>query len=131
MSERRSKKPRTRRARAGASFETARELGLAFPGAEVGTSYGTPALKVRGKLFVRLHQNGEHLVVHCDFDAREVLLRAHPEHFEVTDHYRDHPWVLARLATVPRSLLAEVIEAAWLERAPKRLAEAYREGSDG
>jgi hypothetical protein len=32
-------------------FETVRKIGLALPGAEEGTAFGMPALKVRGKLF--------------------------------------------------------------------------------
>jgi hypothetical protein len=34
------------------TWETVRQLALALPGVEEGTSYGTPALKVRGKLLV-------------------------------------------------------------------------------
>jgi len=34
------------------TYETVRRMGLALPNVEEGTSYGTPALKVKGKLFV-------------------------------------------------------------------------------
>ena len=36
------------------TFDTVRQLGRALPGVEEGLSYGTPALRVRGKLFARL-----------------------------------------------------------------------------
>jgi len=34
-----------------ANFETARQFALALPEVEEGTSYGTPAFKVKGKLY--------------------------------------------------------------------------------
>ena len=41
------------------TWETVREIALTLPGAEEGTSYGTPAFRVRKALFVRLHDSGE------------------------------------------------------------------------
>jgi hypothetical protein len=106
-------------------FQTVRTLALGLPGTEEATSYGTPAFRVRGKLFARLHQDGESLVVRADLDEREVLVQADPRSFFVTDHYRDHPWVLVRLGSVSRTLLTEVLEQAWRLRAPKRLVQAF------
>ena len=106
-------------------FRTARTIALGFPGTEEATSYGTPAFRVRGKLFARFHQDGESLVVRADLDEREVLVQADPRSFFVTDHYRDHPWVLVRLGSVSRTLLIEVLEQAWRQRAPKRLVRAF------
>ena len=107
------------------TFQTARTLALALPGAEEATSYGTPAFRVRGKLFARFHQDGESLVVRSDLDSREVLVQADPRSFFVTDHYRDHPWVLVRLGSVSRSVLTEVLEKAWRQRAPKHLVKEF------
>jgi hypothetical protein len=45
-----------------------------LPEVEVSTSYGTPALKVRKKLFVRLREDQEHLVLFVDFMEREALV---------------------------------------------------------
>jgi hypothetical protein len=56
------------------TWETARKFALALPGAEEGTSYGTPAFKVRGKLFLRLHQSGEALVVGIDGNDRALRI---------------------------------------------------------
>lgn len=106
-------------------FKVVRTVALGFPGAEEATSYGTPAFRVRGKLFARLHQDGESLVVRADLDEREVLVQSHPRSFFVTDHYQDHPWVLVRLGSVSRKLLTEVLEQAWRQRAPKRLVQGF------
>jgi hypothetical protein len=53
------------------TYDTVRRLGLALPGAEESTSYGTPALKVKGKLFVRLHQDLDKIVLPVPFERRE------------------------------------------------------------
>ena len=79
------------------------------------------ALRVRGKLFVRLHQDGQSLVVRVDAEERELLLSAKTETFFITDHYRDHPWILVNLATVDRPQLEAVLQNAWRLRAPKSL----------
>ena len=80
------------------NFETVCELARELPGAEESTSYGTPAFKVKGKLFARFHQDGESLVVSVDFDEREEMMQADPEKFYITDHYRNYPWILVRLS---------------------------------
>ena len=109
MAARRSRKPRS----SESTFETARAIALRLPGAEESTSYGTPAFRVRKKLFARLHQDGDALVVRADFDARDALLRASPRSFFVTDHYRAYPYVLVRLAAVSRADLTDVLTQAW------------------
>lgn len=116
---------RGRAGKAGCSFEAARELALALPGVEEGTSYGTPAYRVRKKLFARLHDEREALVVRVDMDEKEMLMKAEPETFFITDHYRGHPWVLVRLSSVEPDDLRGVIERAWARCAPKRLREAH------
>ena len=42
------------RGKRGVDWAAVRRIALRLPGAEEGTSYGTPAFKVRKKLFARL-----------------------------------------------------------------------------
>ncbi len=107
----------------GLTFADARALASALPGVEDGTSYGTPALKVAGKLLARLREDGETLVVRVEADARDLLLQGDPETFFITDHYAGHPWVLVRLPRVERAELSALLEEAWRIVAPKRLRE--------
>ncbi len=107
------------------TFETVREIALALPGVEEGTSYGTPAFRVRGKFFARLREDGETLVLKIGFDAREILLQTDAETFFTTDHYAGYPSVLVRLPVVERDVLENILEEAWRFNAPKRLAEAH------
>jgi len=97
------------------------ELGLKLPGVVEGTSYGTPALHVRRALLVRLKEDGETAVVRVDPMDRDVLLEADPAAFFLTDHYVGYPWILVRLARVPKGVLLELLDQAWRMVAPKRL----------
>ena len=95
------------------TFDSVRQLALALPGAEESTSYGTPAFKVKGKLFVRFHQDGESLVVAADFAERELLMTEQPETFHITDHYLNYPWVLVRLSTIRADQISDLLRQAW------------------
>jgi hypothetical protein len=108
-------------------LETARLL----PETEVGTSYGTPALRVRGRHFARLREDGETLVIKTNLFARHFLLESHPEVYYLTDHYRDYPYVLARLARISTEQLEERLEEAWRLAAPKRLVKTFDAAMEG
>src|SRR5262249_13764556 len=110
------------------TWQTVRELAGALPDAEESTSYGTPAFKVRGRLFARLHQTGESVVVRIDKGERAMRLRADPEAFYITAHYTAYPWMLVRFSAVRRDDLAELLEDSWRQQAPKRLAADYDRG---
>lgn len=101
--------------RARITFDTARAIGLALPGAE-GTAYGSPALKVGGRMFacMAINKSAEpgSLVVCIDFPQRDELLAADPQTYYVTDHYVDYPSVLVRLARVHRDALGDLLRAA-------------------
>jgi len=106
------------------TFDDVRKLALALPEVEEGSSYGTPAFRVRKKFLSRLKEDGETLVVRIDFDERDILMAANPETFYITDHYRGYPAMLVRLATVDPDDLRELLEQAWRRVAPKRLIAA-------
>jgi hypothetical protein len=97
-----------------------------FPGVEESTAYGTPALKVQGKLISRWRTEAEGaLALWCDFVDREMLLQADPQVFFLTDHYRNYPMVLVRLDKVRSAALADLIERAWRMRAGKSLLARF------
>ena len=115
-----SRTPKTRRKHQPVTFDTVRQLALALPGVVEGTSYGTTAFKVRGKLIARFHQDGDSLAIKVEYVAREVLMGANPRTYYITDHYRCWPWMLVRIANVDPEELRGLLEEAWRGLASKR-----------
>jgi hypothetical protein len=99
------------------NFDTVRKIGLTLAGVEESTMYGSPALKVRGKLMAGLpaHRSAEpdSLVVRVDFDERAELIAAAPETYYVTDHYVEYTAVLVRLSRINPDILRDLLGMAW------------------
>ena len=95
------------------NFDTVRKIGLALPGVEESTAYGSPALKVRGKLLVCIptHRSAEpgSLAVRVGLDDRAELLAAAPDVYYVTDHYLNYTAVLVRLSHVTPDILRDLL----------------------
>jgi hypothetical protein len=107
------------------TWEAVCRVGMALVEVETSTSYGTPALKVRGKLIARLKEDGESVVVRvADLDAKEALLGIHEGTLFTTPHYDGHPYVLVRLLSAKAPLVRELLRDAYLAVAPKKLALA-------
>jgi hypothetical protein len=107
------------------SLDDVRELALALPSTIERPSYGTPGFRVADRLFARIREEGDVLVVWVDgLDEKEFMIAADPATFFTTPHYDGHPTVLVRMDAVGRDELAELLEASWRIRAPKRLVAA-------
>jgi hypothetical protein len=95
------------------TFEEVRQIALSLQNVEEGTSYGTPAFKVGGKLLGRLREDGDSLVVGTTFEEREEMMSTEPETYYITDHYVKYPWVLVRLSRVDSDALRDLLSRAW------------------
>lgn len=99
------------------TFATVRRLGLPLAGAEEGTSYGTPALKVGGKMFacIASHKSAEPntLVVRIPFDQRDALVAEEPDVYYLKDHYVGYACVLVRLKRVRKDALRDLLLSGW------------------
>src|SRR3954463_2856038 len=57
--------------------------------------------------------------------AKRALIESDPDIYFTTPHFDGYPAILARLDALDLAELTELITEAWLNRAPKRLAEAF------
>jgi hypothetical protein len=96
------------------------KLALGLDEVSEGTSYGTPALKVRDKSFTRL-KDAETLVLLMPLEQKELLMEAAPEIYFETPHYKGWPAVLVRLGAISDEELTQRLAEAWRHKAPKRL----------
>ncbi|MEO7236674.1 MAG: MmcQ/YjbR family DNA-binding protein [Lapillicoccus sp.] len=123
------------------------ELAGALPEVERSASYGEmPAFAVRGKTFVvyrgprkdAIDEHGERLpdvimIAVPGPEEKEALLASGAPWF-TTSHFDGYNAVLVReahLGQLTRQELAEVVEDAWLAKAPKRLAKEWLERDGG
>ena len=108
------------------TFDDVRTLVLAWPEVEDGSSYGTPALKVRKKMLVRLKEDGDSLVMPgVPPDERDMLVESQPTVFYFTDHYRDYPMVLIRLSKAKRTTVEPLLRRHWRTLASKKAVRDY------
>ena len=108
-------------------------LGRELPEVEESTSYGTPALKVRGKLLACMasHKSAEPntLVVRLDFEDRDALIADDPHTYHLKPHYEGYPSVLVRLPLIDRDALRDLLHSAWrtvTASAPNRRSASRR-----
>jgi hypothetical protein len=102
------------------TFDDVREFVLTWPEVEDGTSYGTPALKVRKKMLARLKEDGDSLVMpDMPIDERAMLVERQPKIFYFTDHYADYPIVLIRLSKAKRAIVEPLLRRRWRGLASK------------
>lgn len=101
------------------------KLALELPEVSEGVWYRTPSLKVRGKGFVRLKEDGTSVVFLLDsVDAQELLIEQNPALYFITDHYKGWPAVLARLAKLRVAEARVRLLHAWRVKAPKALLKS-------
>ena len=99
------------------TFATVRRIGLALPDVEESTAYGSPALKLRGKLLACIPTNKaaekDSLVVCIDFAHRDELLAAEPDVYYLKEHYVDYACLLVRLKRIHPDALRDLLGMAW------------------
>jgi len=106
----------------------ARKIALSFEGASEGPYFGKPAVFVAEKFLTRVHTKEEAMVLAIgSMEMRDVMLEAEPGLFYITDHYKNFPYLLARLSKLDRKTLQDLLNARRLQieaKAKKKRAAA-------
>jgi len=85
-----------------------------LPDVVEGRSYGMPSFLLNGRFLARFRDGDTVLVVQlATIGERDVLMELDPRAFFFTEHYRNYPAVLVRLAEVPPALLSDVLRESW------------------
>lgn len=113
-----------------ATEEDVRRIALSLPATTEKPSYGTAGFRVKDKLFARMREEGDALVVFCaDLGEKEALLASEPDVLCTTPHYDGHASVLVRLDVVEEDELLELITDSWRVRAPAKLVATFDAGA--
>ncbi|MEO7456867.1 MAG: MmcQ/YjbR family DNA-binding protein [Gemmatimonadaceae bacterium] len=88
-----------------------------FADVELGTTYGYPAFKVRGKTFAWFPEKKEvpkgTIGVRMSIMEREYLIERDPKLYFFTPHYRDYDAVLAHVDLMPDADLRALLESGY------------------
>ena len=94
-------------------FEKVRKAAATMDDVTEGISWGVPALKVRGTMFVCIATNKQAepntLVARLSFVDRDWLIAHDPDVFYLKPHYINYPCVLARLDRIKAKDLRELV----------------------
>jgi hypothetical protein len=123
------KKPVKKTARRkGVTPAQLRQIAMSFPGTTEGASYGKPSFHVAKKFFTRLREEDDSIVLAVgSIDERDMLLESDAKLFHITDHYRNYPALLVRLAQLDAGTLRAMLECRWRTIAPKKLLREFDE----
>ena len=90
----------------------ARKIALSVEGASEGPYFGKPAIFVAEKFLTRVHTKEEAVVLAIgSMEMRDVMLEAEPRLFYITDHYKNFPYLLARLSKLDKATLKDLLSA--------------------
>jgi hypothetical protein len=99
------------------------KIALSLPGASETLWFNKPAVFIHGQFLTKVHDKEEAMVLRVgSMEMRDMMLQAEPELFTITDHYRNFPFVLARLSALDKKSLKQMLEgrAAQLAQAPQK-----------
>lgn len=84
---------------------------LALPGAEERPWFNRPCVFIHDRFLTRVHDKEEAVVLQVgSMEMREMMLEAEPGLFYITDHYRNFPFVLARLKGLTKTAFKSMLE---------------------
>lgn len=107
-----------------ATWEDLVAIATALPEVDESTSYGTPALKVAGKLIARHRTESDGgVALSCPSDEKAARLADPHGVFYTTPHYDGHDYICLWLEKIDLAELEECVVEAWWHRAPARLRD--------
>lgn len=111
-----------------AYLDKIRSIAFKLPGVTEGIAYGTPAFYTGKKLFARLREEGDILVIYTE--ERDAWMKNDAAVFYITDHYVNSNYMLVALPHVKNSDLDKLMQAAWLKRSNKSLVKQWMDGNN-
>lgn len=116
-------------------FARVAAIGRTLPDVEETTTWGKPALKVGGRMFVCMasHKSAEPdtLVVMMDIADRDALVEEDADVYYLKEHYVAYPCLLVRLARVHPDALRDLVTGAYRYVSAKRKTKSAKKAHKG
>src|SRR5580765_2218573 len=105
-------------------IDTVRRFALSLPETTEEPHFEKSSFRVRGKIFATVPPDGHHLHVHVDPAERAALVEGQPGTYEPIGRGAKpaSDWVRVDLDRAHAREVKELLQDAWLLKAPKRLA---------
>ena len=105
------------------------KIALAIPGTKEVLWFRKPAVFLHDQFLTKVHDKEEAMTLRVSsMEMRDMMLEVEPELFYITDHYRNFPFVLARLSALTPKTLKEILagRAAQLAEQADKVAKKKR-----
>jgi len=102
------------------------KIALSLPGAKETLWFHKPAVFIHDRFLTKVHDKEEAMVLQVgSMEMRDMMLEAEPRLFYITAHYKNFPFVLARLDALDKKTLKDMLvgRAAQLADMPRRKAK--------
>ena len=107
------------------SLEIVRKLAAAYPETIEASHFDTPDFRVRGKIFATARQDAARAVLKLPLHIQEAMVENQPEVFSLTPGWGKHGWTFVQTDKIDPDLLKDLLDLAWRQVAPKKLAAAH------
>jgi hypothetical protein len=109
-------------------LDQARRFAMSLPEVTEQPHHDMSSFRVRGKIFVTVPPDEEHLHVFVDEPEIAASVAEDPAAFEPLRWGHQVRGVRVNLAAAPADRVQELIEESWRRKAPKRLLADYNRG---
>ena len=103
------------------------KIALSIPGSEEVLWFRKPAVFLHGQFLTKVHDKEDAITLRVSsMEMRDMMLEAEPKLFYITDHYRNFPFILARLTALTPKLLKEILVGRAAQLAEKPVKKARK-----
>jgi hypothetical protein len=106
-----------------------RQYALSLPEATEEPHFEYSSFRIRGRIFVTVPPDEEHIHVFVGEDKRERALALHPGFLEKLTWGGKVRGLRVRLSKASPTVVSWLVREAWENKAPKRLVAAFKEQS--
>ena len=86
------------------------KIALAIPGTVEVLWFRKPAVFLHDQFLTKVHDKEEAMALRVSsMEMRDMMLEAEPALFYITDHYKNFPFILARLSALTPKVLKEML----------------------
>ena len=103
------------------------KIALSVPGTEEVLWFKKPAVFLHGQFLTKVHDKEDAMTLRVSsMEMRDMMLEAEPKLFYITDHYRNYPFILARLTALTPKILKDLLAGRAAQLAEKPVKKARK-----